>query len=1093
MTTLRFRTALVVCAVVTGVISIALASTAAAVEARLPRHPAPSPDGSTIAVSWQGDLWLVPTSGGDARRITAHPATDRHPVWSRDGSMIAFASDRYGNWDVFVLRLGNDTPPRRLTAASLGDTPVDFTPDGSTVLFVSERDESLRFYSGLYEVPVAGGTPRLAQSALGEWGAYSADGSALAFVRGGTKWTRRGYRGAANRDIWLRTADDEYVQLTDFDGDDDVPSWIDGHTLAILSAREGRKNVFLLDLITERTVQLTHHTGSDVRFPRASVDGSIIAYEHEDAIYTVRPHGGEPQKLSFEVPVDQIRNPIERHTARADAADLAIDAEGTLAAFTVHGDIFVTGIVDKEELEIAEPPTVQVTATPAEEDDLQLAPDGDAVVYSAERDGQRDLYLLQPAGADDDEPGWLESFEFTETQLTSSPDDEHSPRFSPDGSKVAYLKGRGDLHVLTIDSGEDAVLFEHWAPSSFHWSPDGQWIAFSRVDTAYNADVWVVPAAGGEAYNVSRHPDDDHNPHWSPDGKRLVWTSKRHADTDDVWGVWLTRADDERTPAQWLAYWKAQEAARKQQKNNEAKESGDDSDASDDEDAVKPAPEVAIDFDQLWRRAEPITALLGDEASPFITEDGRRVLFTAEIDGERDLYSVRFDGEDRQRLTTGDRAPRQLQLRDDTVFFLDSKGTVGRVSVDGKAGDPVPFAATYEIDRNAEREVVFEQAWRALDQIFYDPDFHGVDWQQQRATYRPWALAASSEADFADVMNLMLGELNASHMGYYPPGTRGNREGSGERTGWIGAVLDPALGPPGIAIAEVLPDTPAARTDVNLKPGERILAVGGAPVTETTNIYLLLADTVGKRVPLTVRGIDGAERSVVVIPESFRRQYQARYEQWVRQRRTIVDELSEGRLGYLHIQGMNTPSFEDFERDLYAAAHGKEGLIIDVRSNGGGWTTDYLMTVLSVERHAYTIPRGAPATTRDYPQSRLPLAAWTRPALTLCNSDSYSNAEIFSWAFSTLDRGLLVGTPTFGAVISTGGTRLINGALVRLPMRGWYVAEDGTNMELNGAQPDIVVEQPPSEDLVADRDTQLARAVEAFLDTIEDDPRHGAW
>ncbi len=1087
---LCMRTAVATVALIMGALLAGSVQTADAVEAPLPRHPAPSPDGTMIALSWQGDLWLVPTEGGEARRITAHPATDRHPVWSRDGEMIAFASDRYGNWDVFVLHLGQATPPRRLTAASLDDTPVDFAPDGSKVLFVSERDESIRFYSALYEVPVNGGTPYLAQSALGEWGAYSADGSATAFVRGATKWTRRGYRGAANRDIWLRTSDDEYVQLTSFDGDDDFPSWIDGHTLAILSSREGRKNLFLLDLISERTVQLTDHTGSDVRFPRAAADGSVIAYELEDAVYTVRPLDGQPKKLTFNVPVDQIRNPIDRRTASSDATGLAINDDATLAAFLVRGDIFVTGIVSSDELDIAAPPTVQVTATPAEESDIQFSPDGRSILYSAERDGQRDLFVMQPAMTDEQDADWLSSFEFAETRLTDTPEDEHSPRFSPDGQRIAYLKNRGDLHVLTLEGAADTTLFEHWSPSTFAWSPDGRWIALSRVDTAYNADVWIIPSTGGEMYNVSRHPDDDLAPTWSPDGKRLVWTTKRHADTFDVWGVWLTRADDQRTSAQWLAYWKQQEEQKKKQEKAAADE---ESEAEDTNGASEPVPEVAIDFEQLWRRAKPITALLGDEASPFVTDDGRRILFTAELDGERDLYSVRFDGEDRQRLTTGDRGPGQLQLRESTVFFLDRKGTIGRVDVEGKAGDPVPFAATYEVDRAAEREVVFEQAWRALDQIFYDPDFHGVDWQQQRETYKPWALAASSEADFADVMNLMLGELNASHMGYYPPGTRGNREGVGERTGWIGAVFDPTLGPPGIAVTEVLPDTPAARTDVNLRSGERILAVAGTPVTETTNIYLLFADTAGTRVPLTVRGTDGAERTVVVIPESFRTQYQARYERWVRQRRAIVEELSGGRLGYLHIQGMNAPSFEEFERDLYAAGHDREGLIIDVRSNGGGWTTDYLMTVLSVERHAYTIPRGAPHTTRDYPQSRLPLAAWTRPALTLCNSDSYSNAEIFSWAFKTLDRGLLVGTPTFGAVISTGGTRLINGALVRLPMRGWYVATDGTNMELNGAQPDIVVEQPPTEDLSASSDTQLARAVAEFLATIEDDPRYGAW
>ena len=245
--------------------------------------------------------------------------------------------------------------------------------------------------------------------------------------------------------------------------------------------------------------------------------------------------------------------------------------------------------------------------------------------------------------------------------------------------------------------------------------------------------------------------------------------------------------------------------------------------------------------------------------------------------------------------------------------------------------------------------------------------------------------------------------------------------------------------------------------------------------------------------PIEYTSHAGETRRAVVEPVGGRAPRQLRYDQWVRQRREMVEELSGGRLGYLHVQGMNIPSFEEFERSLFAAGDGKEGLLIDVRSNGGGWTTDYLMAVLSVRRHAFTVPRGDASGVKGYPQSRLPLAAWTKPAATLCNEDSYSNAEIFSWAFKTLGRGPLVGSPTFGAVISTGGTRLMNGGWVRLPTRGWYVAGSGTNMELNGAPPDVVVWSPPVDDMASATDEQLQRAVEVMIEGLEADPRYGAW
>ncbi len=1068
---------------------LTLAVPVGAGEVTFARHPAPSPDGSRIAFSWQGDLWIVPATGGEARRVTAHPATDRWPVWSRDGKRLAFASKRYGNYDVFVTSLDAGTAPVRLTFASVDDTPVDFTPDGEAVLFVSRREESIRWMQGIYRVPLQGGTPALVQPALGQWAAYSPDGGSLAFVRGATRWWRRGYRGAANRELWLTGPDGKVRRLTEFEGDDDLPGWIDDHTLVFLSARSGRKNVFVLDTASGEIRQLTHHEGSDVRFPRPSADGSLVAYEFEDGIWTVDPRGGEPVRLSITAPGDAASPVVERRVDSSGADELVVSPDGKLAAFVVHGEVFVTAVRSKDEQELATPPTVRITATAAREKDVRWSPDGKALLFTSDREGNDDLYLARPA---DPEAGWLDSFEFPVTRLTSSPAEEHGGRFSPDGRRIAYVRGKGDILTMAADGSDRKVLLEHWYAPEFEWSPDGKWIAYSIPDMEFNTEIWIVPASGGTPYNVSRHPDEDVSPAWSPDGKRLVWLSKRHGDTMDVWGVWLTREDDEKTAEDWLRYF-----TRKKEDGGTAKSGSEKATPDEDgkkEPAAKELPKVEIDFDGLWRRSRGITALEGDEGNPLVSGDGKRILFTASVDDEVDLYSVRYDGRDLTRLTTGGQEPSRLQLAGGkTVFYLAKKGVIKRVGLDGKAGDPVPYSARYEIDHGAERRQIFNEAWRVLNEYFYDPHFHGVDWPAQRVKYSAWLSDPMDGEDFGDLVNLMLGELNASHMGYYPGRGRGAATRKGETTGWIGALFDPAAGGPGILVREVLEDSPADSVNVALKAGERILAVGGRTVDGGTNVYELFADTVGQRVPLRIRGTDGEERTAVVIPVSFRTERQLRYETWVRQRQRMVEELSGGRLGYVHIQGMNIPSFEEFERNLYAAAHGKEGLVIDVRSNGGGWTTDYLMTVLNVRRHAYTIPRDGNPAVKAYPQGRLPLAAWTRPAAALCNEDSYSNAEIFSHAFKTLKRGPLVGSPTFGAVISTGGTFMLNGALVRLPFRGWYVAGSGVNMENHGAEPDVVVWQPPAEDTAHGEDTQLAKAVEVLLQDIPTDPRRGMW
>lgn len=1049
-------------------------------EARLPRHPAPSPDGRQIAFSWQGDLWLVGAEGGPARRLTAHPGLDRFPVWSKDGRFLAFASDRHGNLDVFVMPIDGTEPPRRLTWASTNDIPQDFTRDGQAVLFASQRGESVLRAPGLYTVPVSGGSAALLQPALGQAAAASPDGSRLAFVRGTSPWSRRGYRGAGNRQLWLREADGSYRRLGDFDGDEDGPGWAGPDSLIFLSARAGRKNIFRLDLAGGEPRALTRHTGSDVRAPRVSADGSLAAYEFEDGLWTVPTAGGEPRRLTIEVAADLVENPLERKVWREGADELALAPDGRYAALIVQGDVFLAAVRPKDDQEIAPPPTVQVTDTAAREKDLSWSPDGRQLLFSSDRDGGFDIWSARRA---DETRDWTENFDFRQVKLSSSPEEETRARFSPDGRAIAFLRGPGELVVMKDNGADPRPMVRSFNAPEFDWSPDSRWLAYSLEDYQHNSEIWIVPAAGGVPYNLSRHPDTDTSPRWSPDGRRLLWLTRRHADTVDLWSVWLARKDDQKTAEEWLKTWK--ETKKDKPGAAEKPREGAGADAP-----PAPAGEVRIDFERLWERARLVTDLKGDEAQGGYADGGRRIFFTAEADNERDLYTLRWDGGDLKRLTTGGRQPRFIQTdaAQANLYFLDKSGTVQRVGLDGKAGDPVPFGARAAIDLPARRAAVFEEAWRAIRDNFYDSAFHGADWPALREKYRPWALAASDPADFADVLNLLLGELNASHLGYYPAGG-----GGGEQTGFIGALFDPGGGGPGILVREVLDDSPAAREGVDLRPGERIMTVAGRSVREDLDIYALFADTAGTRVPLLVAGDGQKIREVVVVPVPFAEEQRLRYRQWVRQRRALVERLSAGRLGYLHIQGMDIPSFEAFERDLFAAGEGKQGLIIDVRSNGGGWTTDYLLAVLEVRRHAWTRPRGVEEQVRAYPQDRLRLAAWTRPALTLCNEESYSNAEIFSHAFKTLGRGKVVGTPTFGAVISTDETRLIDGARLRLPQRGWFTAGSGLNMENNGAVPDLIVDRPPAEDTAGDRDAQLEAAVKLFLAEIEQDPRYGAW
>ncbi|HPC82156.1 MAG TPA: S41 family peptidase [Thermoanaerobaculaceae bacterium] len=1076
------------------VVFLASAAAAFAVTPIMPRHPAPSPDASKIAFSWQGDIWVVSAGGWAAQRITANPAYDHRPLWLPGGQQLAFVSSREGNEDMYIVDLAAGTP-RRLTFHEAADVVSGVL--GADLVFTSRRHEAHDRMPAVYRIPLTGGTERLACEVLALEAVPSPDGRYLALVRGGTPPQRRHYRGAANRDIWLyEIATGKLEALTSTPWDEDGVSWAGNEALVFRSDNGGPdRNLFRLDLGTRALTQLTRHQGVDVRSPRASENGRLVAYELWDAIWTVPADGsGEPVKLPLDVPADLMQPEIERKTYTDQASEVVPSPDGKQVALVVAGDIFVTARRPKEAASVSAAPTVRVTSTPARERDVAWSPDGKQLVYASDRHGQYDLFAARPAGKPDD--SFARATRIEERRLTDTPEDESSPQFSPDGKKLAFVRGRGALLVAKADASDARQLFDHFDAPTFAWSPDGAWLAFSRQDQWANSEVFVVPAQGGAPVNVSQHPGRDTTPVWSPDGRRLYWLSRRHARTMDVWAVYLSRADHERSPEEWLQLFEDEDARKKNDPDKSAsagKDTGRRDDKAKGGDKPKEAPPrpVVIDLEGIHERARLLLALPGDEAGLALSPDSRTVVFTAELDGERDLYKVRWDGKELKRLSTGGTRPSQLAFSKDgkLVFYRSGKGTVGTVDLEGKAGDPVSFAARFDVDRAALRRQVYEEAWRELDRRFYDPTFHGADWKALRERYLPLALGASTREDFEEVQNLLGGELNASHMRFRAAGG----EGRSVSTGGLGVELEPAADGRGVVVREVLPGTPAARVDVGLQVGDRVLAVNGRRIGPDVNVFELLADTVKQRVVLQVEGKGGA-RDLVVSPVAMTEIREARYRQWVRERRAIVEALSGGKLGYIHIQGMDEPSLEEFERDLHAAASGRQGLVIDVRNNGGGWTTDYLMAILSVRRHAWTVPRGADPAVKGYPDAeRLPLPAWTRPAVALCDQNSYSNAEIFSWAFQTLGRGKVVGTPTFGAVISTGGAQLVDGSFVRLPGRGWFVAGKGVNQENNGCVPDVVVPQPPQEDLSPDRDTQLAKAVETLVSALPADPADLPW
>lgn len=1201
-------------------------------EVLLPRHPAPSPDGTRIAFCWQGDLWIVASEGGEARRLSAHPAIESYPVWSRDGRWIAFSSDRSGNDDVFALPLDGG-PIRQLTFDSDADYASDWTPDGRAVLVHSRRHVRDGRDAGLWWVPLDGGMAGWIQPVAGESAVLSPDGTRLAFVRGSTEWTRRGYegegrnrlflhelgspligsslpeiaeagrrdaRGAAAADAGRRVAGmrdgvgggvdaallaslppDEvhtqggwlaevalrphgvYVELTalaaergtprsqqdrtkrpDFARPDQEfganahPAWFpDGEHLLYLSEIHGVANIKVLEVTTGSRAWITRFENGDgrLRHPALSRDGSLAVFEYEDGIYAVDlpaalPESGSrtwpteppaPRRIPIRLPLDERIATVADVAVNGGADELALSPNGEQLAFVVAGDIFARK-AGKDE-----PWAYPLSVTPARDQEIDWAPDSKSLVFVSDRAGNHDLWVLR--STDPDEPRLARSLHLETVRLTSTPQDEHAPRHAPDGSRLAFRRDKGTLVTMRPDGSDERVLVEGWSDLDFSWSPDGKWIAYAQEDADFNSDIFLVPADGSAPpYNLTRHPDNEGAPSWSADGRILAFVSgRRFPNEEDVWYVRLTREDAELSKEERLdrASQKKKENGKKGKDGKDAKDGKGGKDAKEDDSgdsAAKELPVVRIDFDGLHERIERLTSLPGSESRVWVTPDGDEFVFSTDTDGNRDLWKVRWDGEELTRLTKGGADPRAVQFDAEgkKLWYLES-GKVRSVGLDGGDGESYPFEAEVTIDRFARRQAVFDEAWREIGSKFYDPGLHGADWERIGATYRGWAGAASTYRDFHDVLKMMLGEVGASHMSVWGgpgdwvgerfapdangPGIGAVPEGPWDLEGWgygdaaadrwndpqveardgdldarsaeLGVFFDPTFAGPGLRVAVVVPKGPATRVESRIEAGEILLALDGVPLGPAQDPARLLDRRDGRPVALRVRSAKGEERDATLRPIGRSELRRLLYDAVVALRQEEVARRTDGRVAYIHIESMDVPSLETFERDLYAQAHGKDALIIDVRDNGGGWTTDFLLASLEAPDHATTVPRDG---TRGYPQDRRLIYAWTRPVVVLCNEHSYSNAEIFSWAIQATGRGPVVGMQTYGAVISTGGMYLGDRTWLRLPFRGWYSQKDGTNMEAQGCLPDVVVDNDPGA-LQAGRDPQLAEAIRLAL------------
>jgi C-terminal processing protease CtpA/Prc/Tol biopolymer transport system component len=1043
------------------------------------RHPALNPDGSALAFSYQGDIWTVPSSGGKAIRLTIHEAYESEPKWSPDGSRILFTSERNGNGDIYTIKAdGSDL--KRITHHSAGDGSGSWKGNNTIYFSTSRNFRQVEREGEFHMISANGGTPERAMDVLGSDLNIHRGGELHAFVRKGCRIEREAYRGPANRDIWLyNSKNKKYLEITSDDGQDVSPEWGKGNDLYFLSARTGRYNIYKTTISNNGSQAspfsaITNFTDEGIRHFDVAADGSSLVFMHGEKVQLHNISTGDTKTIDITVGEDYRFDPVKYESFNNDMSDYAISPDEKHIAFTANGDLFFKKNDKERERSINPLPH------PSREMDVEWLNDNTAIFLS-DRGGTYDIYSIQ--SADEKEKSIFASFKWKINPMHTSSKEVIDFQLSPDKDKIAILEEPGTLIVADVDStgmlSNNTTLLSGWAsPSGLQWSPDGNWLAYALEDLNFNEEIYIHKADGSLGpVNVSMHPRGDSNPVWSRDGSKLGFISIRNNGDADVWFAWLKKENYEKTQDDWEEMDDDQDDKKKNGKEDKKKED---------------KMVMEIDLEDIHERLVQVTSMAGNEGDLAIDGEGELFLFSTNNGGRQgsggksEYKKVKWNGEDLEILMSNGQVS-QVQLdKSGKALFYNSRGKLAMVDIKSGKSTALPHQAKMEVPNAEYRKQVFDEAWRTINDRFYDPNFHGQDWKALRTKYEPRALAASTSQDFYMLFNEMLGQVNASHMGLRGSGPE---ETQRERTGLLGLELRNHRD--GVEITAIVPDSPADREESKLRIGEVITAVNNERVVAGVNFYSLLNDKANERVLLEVKSTDNTTREVIIRPASSLST--EKYEAWVEMQKALTDQYSNGRLGYIHIRGMNWPSFERFERELMASGYGKEGIVIDVRFNGGGWTTDMVMAVLNVRQHSYTIPRGATddlnANHQKYKENypygeRLPLSALTMPSVALCNETSYSNAEIFSHAFKTLGHGKLVGKATFGAVISTGGRGLMDGSFVRVPFRAWYVKATGENMEHGPAVPDYIVENEP-EAKANNADQQLKKAVEVLLNEID--------
>lgn len=1087
---------------------------------RLGALPVLSPNGKQLVFEYRGDLWGASVKGGKAERLTSHPAKDTRPVFSPDGKELAFASQRDGSWQVYAMP-GDGGQAQQLGFHSEGAFPLAWYPDGQSLLTTSSRAAAGLMQGRLFRIPRTG---RRAEEMLFDGYAnevsLSPDGKKLLFTVGGSRLYRRGYTGSLASRIWLRNLDTGEQELVcDDPNGSRSPMWMpDGSGFYYARQRGGCFNIWEYVLKNGKQKQLTHFDDGSVIIPSISRNGKMMVFRQLFDFYRMDPRKPKSlEKIDLWIDTDNPppatrRRYYDKVWNNDENGSLACTKDGMELAFTVGGDLWVMDTVMRTPR-----PVCGETAT--HEREVVFSEDEESIYFLRDDGLGVNIWKARKKNPD---AYWWENEEFVLTPVTQDRKSRFNLSLNPAGTRFAVVEEGYELWTYNLDGTEARLQKKAPFPIYYDWAPDGRWLTISVQNSWGNSDVWILNEAGErEPYNLSRHPNWDGNACWSPDGRVIAFVGKRYDQQTNIYYAWLQREDENQSNRERKLEdaLKTMEKSRGKRKEIEADEepelppapapvsdkdivatqvvqdgeplkepavedevAGDgEEDSADEEKTVEADDAVKIDFEGLADRIHTIR-VDGRPSGLFWSFDSKALAFQTTIKGKRGTYKVVFPNSLSPSLMTQETGEQARWLEEgSTIIWLNG-------GVPAAYMKKYPFKVYQETHIADYKRLAFRMVWRQFRDRFYDPRMNNLDWEAMRLKYEDAAALSTSWESFERVMEMLMGELNASHIAFektsysrkeWNPEYK-EHQGWHKRTAALGMRFDESFSGPGLKVRHTVRDSAPNRATEPVLPGEILLAIDGTAVDSSTDLTAILTGRYPRIIKLLVKGEDGTERTVEIDEEGFGKERELVREEWMASNRETVERLSGGRLGYLDIESMDFTSLRQFEKEIYACGFGKDGLVIDVRNNGGGFTSDYLLAILCHPGHAVTVPRNGE---ECYQQGYLPSATWFKPITVLCNKYSASNAEIFSHAIKTLGRGKIVGIPTQRAVISTSVQKVLDVGEIRMPHRGWFTL-DGQDMEYQPCVPDFIVRSAPGE-IPAGRDAQLEKAVEVLMNEID--------